>query len=117
MNAEKKFFISCFNYYIKEYVVKANNKVLMKAEKDGTVYFEFTEDGITTIRRFRQDEDMLFGYTFALDALYEYSKKTSGVDTSADSVYDKTVVTEKLHVRDIGRDTNKHLAEIWIEKI
>ena len=80
---EKRNFIRAFVTYMQEFLQDANHhEVKLKKSKDGSVYFEF-EEGDTIITRFFE-EDIMFAYSIAIEAIYEYAKATGRLCIMAD---------------------------------
>jgi hypothetical protein len=80
---EKKCFAQAFRVYIIPFVRKLENKqVILRKDTSDTVFFEFTEDnGVKTIRKF--EEDLIFAYNIAVDAIYEMTRKDEKLQIAA----------------------------------
>ena len=70
---EKVCFTRAFLDYILNFI-KESGSAEMKSDISGTVYFVFAENGLKTTRRF--EEDLIFSYKIAEEAILEWSEIT-----------------------------------------
>lgn len=77
---EENCFMRAFKTYMVPFMKTAKErKVIIRKDKSGTAFFEFTEEnGVITTRRF--PDDLIFAYKIAVDAIYD-STKPSPMET------------------------------------
>ena len=72
---QRKCFVKAFTTYMQGFMHKAvDHEVIFKRTPEGNVYFEFNEGEVIVSRYF--EEDIVFSYNIAIQAIYEYARKT-----------------------------------------